>query len=257
MISNKFLCYQTTEEFLKEINSIADTSIAFVLDKGFLYTHGVIFFDPKIKEVILHALGYLEDRISENEKVLSTALNEYDQTIVEVLKGKVDKEKGKGLSSNDFSDTEKSKLSGIETGAQKNTVLSVAGKTGAVTLGKSDVGLGNVDNTSDLGKPISTATQTALNNKVDKVSGKGLSTNDYTTTEKNKLAGIETGAQVNKVTSVAGKTGAVIIEDKDIGYTGEISSKAIGSLESRIDMLEGAMGTALTELQLEIKKLKG
>ena len=37
----------------------------------------------------------------------------------------------------------------------------------------------------------------ALSGKVDKVSGKGLSTNDYTTTEKNKLAGIESGAQVN------------------------------------------------------------
>src|SRR5699024_7387543 len=31
---------------------------------------------------------------------------------------------------------------------------------------------------------------TALGNKVDKVSGKGLSTNDYTTTEKNKLSRI-------------------------------------------------------------------
>lgn len=37
-----------------------------------------------------------------------------------------------------------------------------------------------------------------LNNKVDKVSGKGLSTNDYTTTEKNKLAGIASGAEVNQ-----------------------------------------------------------
>lgn len=36
------------------------------------------------------------------------------------------------------------------------------------------------------------------NSKVDKVSGKGLSTNDYTTTEKNKLAGI--AAQANKTT---------------------------------------------------------
>lgn len=36
-----------------------------------------------------------------------------------------------------------------------------------------------------------------LDSKVDAVSGKGLSTNDFTTTEKNKLAGIETGAQVN------------------------------------------------------------
>ena len=33
--------------------------------------------------------------------------------------------------------------------------------------------------------------------KVDKVSGKGLSTNDYTTAEKNKLANIEAGAEVN------------------------------------------------------------
>lgn len=37
----------------------------------------------------------------------------------------------------------------------------------------------------------------ALDNKVDKVPGKGLSTNDYTTTEKSKLAGIQAGAQVN------------------------------------------------------------
>lgn len=36
-------------------------------------------------------------------------------------------------------------------------VLSVAGKTGAVTLVKGDVGLGNVDNVSDALKPVSTA----------------------------------------------------------------------------------------------------
>lgn len=52
------------------------------------------------------------------------------------------------------------------------------------------------------GQPQSTVNfdsdpQTQLNNKVDKVQGKGLSTNDYTTTEKNKLAGIEAGAEVN------------------------------------------------------------
>ena len=37
-----------------------------------------------------------------------------------------------------------------------------------------------------------------LGSKVDKVDGKGLSTNDYTTEEKNKLAGVENGAQVNQ-----------------------------------------------------------
>lgn len=36
-----------------------------------------------------------------------------------------------------------------------------------------------------------------LDDKVDKVSGKGLSTEDYTTAEKNKLSGIAAGAEVN------------------------------------------------------------
>lgn len=41
--------------------------------------------------------------------------------------------------------------------------------------------------------------------------------NNYTTAEKNKLAGIETGAEVNTVTSVAGKTGAVVLTATDVG----------------------------------------
>jgi hypothetical protein len=47
-------------------------------------------------------------------------------------------------------------------------VQSVNGKSGsAVALVKGDIGLGNVDNTSDASKPISTATQTALNAKAN------------------------------------------------------------------------------------------
>ena len=42
---------------------------------------------------------------------------------------------------------------------------------------------------------FATTMATALGNKVDKVSGKGLSTEDYTTAEKTKLAGIEAGAK--------------------------------------------------------------
>lgn len=43
-----------------------------------------------------------------------------------------------------------------------------------------------------------------VNTKVDKVSGKQLSTNDYTTAEKDKLNGIESGAQKNTVTGIKG-----------------------------------------------------
>jgi hypothetical protein len=56
-------------------------------------------------------------------------------------------------------------------------VQSVASKTGAVTLVKGDVGLGNVDNTADTDKPISSATQSALNAKqATLVSGTNIKT---------------------------------------------------------------------------------
>lgn len=50
---------------------------------------------------------------------------------------------------------------------------------------------------------------TAFDTKVDKVEGKGLSTNDYTTDEKNKLAGIAVGATANigTITEVIGGNG--------------------------------------------------
>ena len=100
---------------------------------------------------------------------------------------------------------------------------------------KSQVGLGNVDNTSDATKKANFTGAVEASNtgfptggdvaeaigdaearlgllidgeaqariaaddlKVDKETGKGLSTNDYTTTEKNKLAGIAAGAEVNQ-----------------------------------------------------------
>ncbi len=41
--------------------------------------------------------------------------------------------------------------------------------TGDIDINKSDVGLGNVDNTSDADKPVSNATQTALDGKEDSI----------------------------------------------------------------------------------------
>ncbi len=46
-------------------------------------------------------------------------------------------------------------------------VQTVNGYIGSVNLGKSDIGLANVDNTSDVNKQVSAATQTALNLKAD------------------------------------------------------------------------------------------
>ena len=66
---------------------------------------------------------------------------------------------------------DKTKLDGIETGAQKNTITGIKGssessyRTGNVNITKANIGLSNVDDTADADKPISTATQTALNGK--------------------------------------------------------------------------------------------
>lgn len=154
------------------------------------------------------------------------------EKIKNALAGKVDKVSGKGLSSNDFTSTEKTKLSGIATGAQVNVIEGVQVNGTSVTPTNKIVNVAVPTATSDLtndsgfitaddvpeGAAASTTTPkmdgtaavgTELafargdhvhpsdSNKVDKVSGKGLSTNDFTTALKNKLEGIAAGAEVN------------------------------------------------------------
>ncbi|BCS54789.1 hypothetical protein [Geobacter sp. SVR] len=62
--------------------------------------------------------------------------------------------------------SEKAARSAINLLVPKTTTVNGHGLSGNVTVNKADVGLGNVDNTSDAAKPISTATQAALDGKV-------------------------------------------------------------------------------------------
>lgn len=56
----------------------------------------------------------------------------------------------------------------------------------------------------------------ALGNKVDKVSGKQLSTEDYTSSEKTKLAGIETGANKTVIDSALSASSTNPVQNKVI-----------------------------------------
>jgi len=100
-------------------------------------------------------------------------------------------------------------------------VQSVAGKTGTVVLDKTDVGLSNVDNTSDLNKPISTDTQNALNLKANdadiSVVGKTGSYNDLL--NKPDLSLLEEVLVFASLTNfpVSGEGGKVYIAE-DTGY---------------------------------------
>lgn len=155
---------------------------------------------------------------------LSNIKNYDDTSIKEELKNKVDVISGKGLSSNDYTDSEKSKLKQIEAGAQVNKVNSVNGKIGTVNLNANDVeAIAEPTNEGTSGQVLTTdgnggrtwatvsgggsGAVSSVNGKTGAVvltatdigavpseNGKGLSTNDFTTTEKNKLSGIESGA---------------------------------------------------------------
>ena len=91
---------------------------------------------------------------------------------------------------------------------------------------KAQVGLGNVNNTSDNDKPISAATQSALDKKVDKVAGKSL-IND---TEMTRLAGMSDGA--NKVE--ASTNGKIKIDGSEVSvYDDTALSERISEIEPK------------------------
>jgi len=65
------------------------------------------------------------------------------------------------------------------------------------TLNKAAVGLSNADNTSDANKPVSTATQTALDGKQPLATVLTNTTASFTTALESKLGGVASGAEVN------------------------------------------------------------
>lgn len=66
---------------------------------------------------------------------------------------------------------------------------------------------------------------TSLNNKVDKVSGKGLSTNDYTTAEKNKLASLKQSLSFESKV-LTGKSGAIVPSEHNLDVNSPVQLQA-------------------------------
>lgn len=63
----------------------------------------------------------------------------------------------------------------------------ISDETNPHNVTKEQLGLGNVENTADKDKPLSDAAINMFDTKVDKIIGKGLSTNDFTNEDKTKL----------------------------------------------------------------------
>lgn len=103
---------------------------------------------------------------------------------------------------------DKTKLSGIEEGANKTTVDSALSSTSTNPVQNKVI-------------------NSSLSGKVDKVNGKGLSTNDYTTDEKNKLAGIEAGANKTVVDTALSSTSTNPVQNKVVNTA--LAGKAASS----------------------------
>lgn len=130
------------------------------------------------------------------------------------LNNYVEKENNKSLMSAD----EHTKLDGIENGAQKNVqsdwnqgdstkadfIKNKPTIPSPVTVDDelSDSSINPVQNKVVKAAIDEKANTSALNNYVEKIAGKGLSTEDYTTVEKEKLSGVASHAERNTIVSI-------------------------------------------------------
>lgn len=140
---------------------------------------------------------------------------------------------------NNFTDALKTKLDGIEAGAEVNNISD----TNVTDLTD---GTDTTLHTHDGRYYTETEVDSLLDDKVDKVVGKQLSTEDYTTSEKSKLAGIEAGAEVNVNADWSATSGDAQILNKPIipdvsgfvPYTGATQNADLGEYQLKVGQLE-------------------
>lgn len=228
------------------------------------------------------------DTLKEISDWIATHQSEYE-ALIAAIAGKVDKVEGKGLSTEDYTTAEKTKLAGIEAGANNYTLptatanalggikvganlaidsttgvlsgdysaasssaaglMSAADKTklDGIEAGATAITVDSAISSSSTNPVENQAIYTALAGKVDTEAGKGLSSNDYTDTEKTKLAGIEAGANNYSLpTAAAGTLGGVKVgSNLAIDANGVLSGNYSNASSSAAGLMSAADKTAL------------
>ena len=168
----------------------------------------------------------------------STSTNPVQNSAVKAaLDGKVDTEQGKGLSTNDLTDSLKNNYDAAYTHSQQahapanaeaNVITGIQKNGTNLTIANKKVNITVPTKITDLTNDSDFATTTQLDTKVDRVTGKGLSTNDYTTEEKTKLSNIEDGANKTVVDTALSSTSTNPVQNKVI-------NTKLDSMQSDID----------------------
>ena len=221
------------------------------------------------------------ERLNKKSKEILYAsdINHIEDGLVSLEESKVDAIVGKGLSTNDYTRAEKTKLAGIEDNANAYThpathpasmITETSEKrfvsdtekaswnakatesfvTEAIANAQLNGGQGGSVDLS--GYVTTTALNTALNEKVDKVSGKVLSTNDYTNAEKTKLAGIE--ANANNYSHPSSHPASIITETSEKRF---VTDNEKATWNNKVDKISGK-GLSTNDYTTEEKnKLQG
>lgn len=175
MIENLFLHFKTKDAFTAQLENISEDSIVFIQDSKEVYTHGQYYscsvdlsvVDDEIKSFIVQELGQSTDKVP-SQKLVEDTIN----TVIEMVSGLTtvvegEKEKLEALTTK-VTEIEDVTIPGINDtiNSNKETVDNYTVNGYKISenpvLNKTDIGLDKVDNTADVDKPISTATQEAL-----------------------------------------------------------------------------------------------
>lgn len=262
-INKKLVHFKNKEAFDRELQAgnIMDTSICWIPDAKFIYTRGTYWYCSSKSDAEIQQL------ISDIETQLSN---------------KVDKVEGKGLSTNDFTDDLLNLLKkvskplnykgSVPTYNDLPTEGNLEGDVWNVT--KTDVnyawtgtdwdpfGSSAVNIVDDLTTGGATAALSAeqgkvlkglVDTKVDKVSGKQLSTNDYTTAEKNKLAGLSNYDDADLKASIKLNSDSIASVDTAYKAADEVLQDNINAEETRA-MLAESENLAIIKAETERAK---
>lgn len=135
-----------------------------------------------------------------------------------LVSSKVDKVEGKQLSTEDYTTEEKTKLAGLENYDDTDIKNDIAANTEAIEAEVERAKAAEKVNADTITAEVERATTAEgelnikIDTKVDKVDGKQLSTEDYTTAEKTKLASLSNYDNTTVKGDIAANTAAIEAE---------------------------------------------
>lgn len=142
----------------------------------------------------------------------------------------------------------------LNSGATSTKITSydnhIANKNNPHEVTKAQVGLGNVDNTSDANKPVSTATQTALDNKQPKSTAAyqlGNASGTWTALTTAQQNALNSGATTTNITQITTNQTAIATEKTARETADDALQDQIDALTSKSDVVD-VVGT-YAELQ--------